>query len=107
MKQRIERLDYEAQCRRWYYRHAFMAFKRIVEQFSRDKSKDKLVYLMADIDAAVRDPEIARALVELDGDGVRYRNHERDPKTGKLVRCECYILPSVRVHCRHDEGVQI
>ena len=91
MKQPIERLDYEALCRRWYYRNAVMAFKRIMERFSRDKSKDKLVYLMAMIDAALRDPEIARYLIEFDGDGLRFRNHERHPKTGKLIRCECYL----------------
>ena len=91
MKQPIERLDYEARCRRWYYRNAVKAFKRDVERFSRDRSKDKLVYLMAQLDAALRDPEIARYLIELDGDGLRFRNHERNPKTGKLIRCECYL----------------
>ena len=91
MKQPIERLDYEARCRRWYYRHAVMAFKRIMERFSRDRSKDKLVYLMAMLDAALRYPEIARVLIEYDGGGLRFRNNEINPKTGKLIRCECYL----------------
>ena len=91
MKQPIERLDYESRCRRWYYRNAVKAFKLEVERFSRDRSKDKLVYLMATLDAALRDPEIARDLIECDGGGLRFRNHERNPKTGKLIRCECYL----------------
>ena len=92
MKHPIERLDYESRCRRWYYFHAVKAFKRNVERFSRDKSNDKLVYLMATLDAALRDPEIARDLIECDGGGLRFRNHERHPKTGKLIRCECYLV---------------
>ena len=91
MKQPIERLDYEDRCRRWYYRNAVMAFKSNMERFSRDRSKDKLVYLMATLDAALRDPEVARDLIEFNGGGLHYRNHERHPKTGKLIRCECYL----------------
>ena len=91
MKQPIERLDYESRCRRRYYFHAVKAFKRNVERFIRDKSNDNLVYLMATLDAALRDPEVARDLIEFDGGGLRFRNHERNPKTGKLIRCECYL----------------
>lgn len=91
---KIERFDYEARCRRWYYRLAAIAFRRIMERFRRDKSKDKFVYLTAMIDAAVQDHEIARVLFERDGDGLRYRNYERDPKTGRLVKCECYAPES-------------
>ena len=40
---------------------------------------------------AAEDSEIANVLIEREGDGLRFRNHERDPKTKRIVRCECYL----------------
>ena len=42
-------------------------------------------------DRAARRPlhgDFARDLIECDGGGLRFRNHERNAKTGKLIRCE-------------------
>lgn len=87
------RLDYEARCRRWYYRLAVLAFRRIMENFFREsrRIKGSRAYLMAMLEAAAKDAEVAHVLIERDGDGLNFRNHERDPKTKLIVRCECYL----------------
>lgn len=88
--EKFERITYETRLRKWYYRLAFQAFKRRIEQFRSEKRKDKWVYLFAELDAAVSDPDVAREFVEFDGHDLRYDRFERDKKFN-LKKCRCYL----------------
>lgn len=92
MKQ-IERITNETRARTWYYRLACQAFKRRFEQFRREKFKEKAVYLCAELEAAVNDPEVAREFIEFGGHDLRYDRFERDNKF-KLKKCRCYLKKS-------------
>lgn len=86
----IEKITNETRARTWYYRLACQSFKRRFEQFRSEKFADKAVYLCAELEAAVNDPDVAREFIEFDGHDFRFDRFERDKKF-KLKKCRCYL----------------
>ena len=73
-----------------YYLGAIQAVKKVVSELAANKPNgDDWVYLKALWDCITKDKRHMQ--MYLDGDEMRYRNHQRD-KRGKLKSVECYFI---------------
>ena len=73
-----------------YYLGAIQAVKRVVSELITNKPKgDDWLYLEALWKCITKDKRHMQ--MYLDGDEMRYRNHQRD-KRGKLKSVECYFV---------------